>query len=104
MTKSNKKFGIFLVISITLGILIAWVDSRPNWDDTGITAMAILATTGIISYINPSKPLLWALTISAWIPFWGIINTQNYSSLLAIVFGLIGAYAGVFIRKIIAKD
>ena len=30
--------GFLLMGAATLGMAIAWVDSRPNWDDTGITA------------------------------------------------------------------
>ena len=32
---------VLLPIAIGLGLLIAYVDSRPNWDDTGLTALAL---------------------------------------------------------------
>jgi hypothetical protein len=32
------KFWALLGIALLLGFLITWVDSRPTWDDAGITA------------------------------------------------------------------
>ena len=33
--------------AIALGLLIAWVDSAPTWDDTGITAGMIFLTAAV---------------------------------------------------------
>jgi hypothetical protein len=36
-----------LPLALGFGLLIAYVDSRPNWDDTGVTALALLAGSGL---------------------------------------------------------
>ncbi len=39
-------FWVLLAAAVAVGLLIAWVDSRPNWDDTGILVGAILLALG----------------------------------------------------------
>jgi hypothetical protein len=90
------------VIAVALGLFIAYVDSRPNWDDTGITAGAIFVTCGVLAIVSPSRPWLWALAVGIWIPVLGIAMTRNYSAILALVFAFAGAYAGMAFRKVLA--
>jgi hypothetical protein len=90
---------LLLPIAICLGLLIAYVDSRPNWDDTGITAGAILVTSGVFGLLAPSRPWLWALAVGAWVPAYAIASARNFASLLALVFAFAGAYAGMGVRK-----
>src|SRR5258708_5837860 len=63
---------ILFVVALGLGLAIAYVDSRPNWDDTGITAAAILVSCGLLGVLGPKQPLLWALAVGLWIPLCGI--------------------------------
>ena len=37
---------VFLVIALAVGGVIAYFDSRPNWDDTGVTAAAMFVVCG----------------------------------------------------------
>ena len=37
---------IIAALAVTIGTGIAWVDTRPTWDDTGVTAGALLLTAG----------------------------------------------------------
>ncbi len=101
--KTNYKFIGLLVLAIVLGVIIAWIDSGPNWDDSGITAAMIVLVSGVISIIYPSRPLIWGLAVSAWIPIYGIIKTGNFSLLFILLFGLGGAFLGSFIHKLIFK-
>ena len=101
--KANYKFIVFLVLAIVLGLIIAWIDSGPNWDDSGITAALIVFVSGIISMFYPSRPLVWGFAVSAWIPIYGIIKTGNFSLLFILLFGLGGAFLGSFIHKLIFK-
>jgi formate hydrogenlyase subunit 3/multisubunit Na+/H+ antiporter MnhD subunit len=97
--KKDIKFWALLACSISLGILIAWIDSRPNWDDTGVTAAMILVVTVVVSYFFPQRPFIWALAVSIWIPLLGIISSSNYGSLMALLFGFVGAYLGWYSYK-----
>ena len=81
-------------IACSLGLLIAYVDSRPTWDDTGITAGSILLVSGLLAMLADRRPWLWALTTGAWVPLYGIVFTHNVASILALVVAFVGAYAG----------
>ncbi len=95
---------ILLTISVTLGLFAAFVDSRPNWDDTGILALAILLASTLLGAIGRTRPWLWALGIGLWIPLYNIVAKQTFASLLALVFAFAGAYLGAGIRKLLARS
>src|SRR6185503_3469261 len=38
---------MLFALAVLMGILIAFVDSRPTWDDTGITAGMMLLSSGL---------------------------------------------------------
>ena len=94
---------ILLAIAVITGLFITYVDSLPNWDDTGITAGAILLTCGLLALIGYQRPWLLALAVGAWIPLRGIIVTQNYGSILALIIAFVGAYGGWVFRLGIRK-
>jgi len=85
---------ILLAVALITGLFITYVDSQPSWDDTGITAGAILLTCGLIALIGYRRPWLLALVVGGWIPLRGILVTQNYGSILALIIAFVGAYAG----------
>jgi hypothetical protein len=89
---------VLLPIALGLGLLIAYVDSRPNWDDAGLTALALLASSGLCGVLAPRRPWVWALAVGIWIPLVGIASARNYGSLLAILFAFAGAYSGMVVR------
>jgi len=95
----KKSFLIFFPLAVAMGLIIAWIDSRPNWDDTGISVLMILIAASICGYFADQRPWLIALAVSVWIPLNGIIGTHNYGGLLALAPGFIGAYAGYLARR-----
>jgi len=86
--------------AIAFGILLGYVDSRPSWDDTGVTAGLLFVVTAILGAVAPDRPWLWALCVGAWIPLFGIYQTSNYGSLLALGFSFAGAYGGMVVRRL----
>ncbi len=90
---------ILLVVAIGTGALITYVDTRPTWDDTGITAVALLVISGVLGFLGPSRPWLWALAVGSWIPLLSIVRTHSYSSLLVLAITFAGSYAGMAIRR-----
>jgi hypothetical protein len=90
---------VLLPAALGLGLLIAYVDSRPNRDDTGITALALFAGCGLWGFLGPNRPWLWALAIGLWVPAFGIASAGNYGSLPALLIAFAGAYAGMAVRK-----
>lgn len=96
-------YGILLGIAVASGLLIAWVDSRPGWDDTGISAGMILLMTGLLGFIHPKNAWQWALAVGVWIPLFGIVSQGNVAAVLALGVGIVGAYAGAIARRAITQ-
>ena len=74
---------------------------QPALDDTGVTALALLATSAVFGIVQPRRPWVWALAVGIWIPLLNIVQTHNVSSILALVFPFAGAYAAAFGRRLI---
>jgi hypothetical protein len=95
----DKWLFILVPLALVLGFAIAYVDSSPGWDDTGVSAAVVLSVSGSFGLLHPARPWLWALAVGAWIPAFGIAREFNYASLLALVFSFAGAYAGAVVRR-----
>jgi hypothetical protein len=94
---------LLFLIAVVLGLAIAYVDSRPTWDDSGVTAAAILAACGLLGLLSPPKPWLWALSVGGWIPLAAVFFSHNYGGFLALLFAFAGAYGGAFLRLVFDK-
>ena len=92
---------LVLLAGLVVGIAIGYVDSRPSWDDTGVTAGALLISSLVLSAIAPQRPWAIALVVGVWIPLFGIVTRANYGSLLALAFAFVGAYVGMLLRRAI---
>lgn len=93
---------ILLTVAIALGLAIAWVDSRPNWDDTGVTAGMLVMCGAILGFAGPRQAWRWAIALGVWIPLNAIVRTRLLSAfamLIIVAFPMAGAYAGAFIRR-----
>jgi hypothetical protein len=90
-------------VAVLLGLTVAYVDSRAHWDDAGITAGLLFAAAGVLGWIAPERPWLWALGVGVWIPLRLIAHAPTLGSLaggLAILaFPAAGAYAGALLRR-----
>jgi hypothetical protein len=87
-----------LIVALALGGVFTYVDNLPTWDDTGLMVAALLVISGVLGFLGPNRPWLWALALGVWIPVMGIVRTQNLSTIVALVFTFIGAYAGMAVR------
>lgn len=93
------KTVVLLVGAVAAGLSIAWIDSRPGWDDTSVTAGAVFLVCAALGWMNPKYAWLWALTVGIWIPAAGIVRQGNYGSLLALAFAFAGSFLGAVARK-----
>jgi len=91
--------GLLAVLSIGLGLTIGYVDSRPTWDDTGITAALLLLGAAIAAALSRRRPWLWALLIGAWVPLFEIGSSAGLVSLTGLAIAAIGAFGGYFLAK-----
>jgi len=94
---------VLFVVALAMGALVTYVDTRPTWDDTGVTVGALFALAGVCGFLGPARPWLWALVLGAWIPLLGIVQTQNYASILALGVTFAGTYIGAAIHAWIVR-
>jgi hypothetical protein len=99
---NKRSFIVFLAFAVISGLIIAWIDSRPGWDDAGISAGMILLAGALWGYLASQKPWLIALSVGIWIPLFGIINGFHFEGLLALIPAFIGAYAGYFTKRFVS--
>ena len=95
----NKKIIALLILSSLAGVLIAWNDSRPGWDDTGITTGLIVLFSALFGYLLPTRPWIWALTVGSWIPLHAIVTSGDYRMLMVMLFSVAGSYLGAAVKN-----
>ena len=104
MKKSTTKFWILLLLACVIGFFLGKLDTSKNWNDTGITAGAILLSSFLLGALMTNFAWLWAIIIGGFIFCFNIILSGNYGSAGAFLFAFAGAYAGVLFRKYIVAS
>ena len=108
--KNRTLHWILLAAAVLLGLAIAWLDSRPHWDDAGITAGLLLLSAGLLGLVGPRRPWLWALATGVWLPAWMPVHifVQTHRIVLdpllacvSLALSMAGAYAGMALRRMI---
>jgi hypothetical protein len=101
---------VLLAIGILAGLLIAYVDSRPTWDDTGITVGSMLLTSGLLTLLGYRRPWLIALAVGIWTPLYEgvILGKFNFPDVVLIPLVIllvctVGAYAGWAVNQVLRK-
>ena len=95
----TRRTGL-LFAALLVGGAIAWVDSRPTWDDTGISAGVVLLGSGLFTALGVS-PVAAALLVSGPLVLVALL-AGNTAALLALLVAAVGAVIGFFVRKAIA--
>ena len=93
---------VVLLFAVASGLAIAYVDSRPHWDDAAITAFALFASAAVAGFAAPRYPWLWALGVGIWIPMHAVATSLTAASaamLVVLAFPLAGAWAGSLLRS-----
>ena len=86
--------GVLIIVAVAIGALVAYFDSQPTWDDTGITVALLLLTSAMVAGLSGRRPWLWALLIGIWPPLLEIGGPAGLGSLVALLITSIGAVAG----------
>jgi hypothetical protein len=86
--------------ALIVGAALLYVDSRPGWDDTGVTVALLLIASCAFGFCGAERPWLYALAVGVWIPIGEFAAGWNPGSLLAPVLSFAGAYAGSTIRRL----
>ncbi len=99
----NMMNKILLVVAILSGMFLAYMDSSPGWDDTGISAGGLLICAALVTLLGHPRPWLIGLAVGLWIPLLYIYQSQAYSMLIVLIIPMIGAYAGWVVRLGVRK-
>jgi hypothetical protein len=102
---SKREMGV-LALALGLGLFIAWMDSRPHWDDTGITAASLLLSAGLTGFLARRRPWLLGLAVGLWVPLTVIAQHPSIASLagglVILSIPMAGAFAGAGLRRMLA--
>lgn len=101
--RNNIMQNLLLTFAVIAGLFSAYVDSRPNWDDTGILAGGLLLVSGLLTLLGHRRPWLIALAVGIWIPLYEIFTTHDLMMLVILLIPLIGSYGGWLVRLGIRK-
>ena len=83
-----------LAIAVVAGVAIGYADSRPGWDDTGITAVLLIVAGGTAAFVAGRAPWLVALATGLWVPLFELPSLASGAPLMAVVFAGLGATIG----------
>lgn len=95
----STQFAIALALSLVAGLVIGWMDSRPGFDDTGVTASALFLAAGVSSFIATRLPWLFAVTTGVWLPIFELPGVASGGPLLAFALSGVGAVVGWFVAR-----
>lgn len=95
--------NILLGAAVLAGLFSAYVDSRPNWDDTGILVGGLLLVSGLLTLLGHRRPWLIGLAVGIWIPVFEIFKTHDLMMLVVLLIPFLGAYGGWLVRLGIRK-
>jgi hypothetical protein len=92
-----------LMVALITGLLIAYVDSRPSWDDTGITVFGLLLSAAIIGLFVRRRPWCYGLAVGAWIPVYQLYQSHDFRFVLVLIFPMAGLYIGWGLRTAVLR-
>lgn len=97
-------FWWLVCCAVALGLFIGWVDTRPTWDDTGITVFIVLIVTALFGVMSPKHAWIWALAVAGGIVLFNIGLSRNYGAMLVLPIGFIGSYGGAWLRSTLQRN
>jgi hypothetical protein len=101
---ANRRLVTLCVVALICGIAIGWNDSRPAWDDTGITAGLLVVASAVFGFIDPRRWWAWALLIGVGTPLFEIAGATGSASIAAFVFSGLGAAGGAGASRLLRSD
>ena len=90
--------ALLLAGGAAAGILLAYVDSLPRWDDTGVIVGGLIFVGGLLTLLGCRPPWLAGVVVGVWIPLRAMSLGQDLRMLVVVLFPLLGAYAGGLVR------
>ena len=90
-------------MALAIGAGIGYVDSRPTWDDTGITVGALLLAGGLLGYLRPHSSWITGLLLGIPVLVFNYLLQGNLQALAALAVSLIAASLGGLVGKSVMR-
>lgn len=95
------KFWFLLFLAFALGLVIGWVDTRPTWDDAGITVGAVLIVAAAFGLLMRKRAWAWGMAVGIGTPLLNFLLHGSFAALVALPVAFLGSYAGAFVRRVV---
>ena len=95
----GRRDGLLALVAGAIGLTLGYLDSRPSWDDTGITAALLLLSSAMAAGLSGRRPWLWALLTGIWVPLFEVWGAAGLASLLALLLSTLGAIGGYLLVR-----
>lgn len=102
---------VFVLLAVLLSVGIAFVHAHAP--DPGIAFLLTLAAAMFLGVSQPQRPWLWALLVGVSLPaaelYFHAVGDTAYRArfkgavVVAIIAGIVGAYGGALMRRMIAN-
>lgn len=83
-----------LVLGSLMGIAIGYIDSRPGWDDTGVTATVVFLGSALLGAVRPGSAMLAGLGVGIPVLLFNVSMGRGYGAMFAVGVALLGAALG----------
>ncbi len=100
----GRRDGLLALVAAAIGLTLGYLDSRPSWDDSGITAGLLLLTSAMVAGVSGRRPWLWALLIGIWIPLLEVWGAAGLASTVAVAISTLGAFGGYLVVRSIGSS
>jgi hypothetical protein len=102
MAARSAKGDLMLVpVAAALGLSVAWLDSQPGNDATGVTVVLLLSGALAVAAASGRRPWLWTILVGVWTPLVEIGGASGAASLAALVVAGIGAAIGHLVARLV---
>jgi hypothetical protein len=101
MKYPDNKFLILIVLALLAGLIIGWIDTRPNWNDTGVTVGLIFISSFVLGLFSGKNAWILALIIGLCITSLNFLVSSRLDSAISLVISLAGVYGGFALKHLI---
>ncbi len=88
-----------VALALGIGLAVGWIDSRPAWDDAGVTAGLLVVGAALVAAIDGRRAWLWTLLVGAPLALIEVPATGSAAPLVGLLFAAIGASIGILARR-----
>ena len=103
MTATRCRSVVVCVLGFLSGVGIGYMDSRPTWDDTGITVGGILLAAAVLGAADPR--VFWIAGLAVGIPVLGmnVYVGGGYAAAVAALIAVAAAGVGAAVRRFVGS-